>query len=122
MAAGDLDASFAGNGRKRISFGGNDGRRPSWCSRTGRIVVAGGDLSARAFRVARLRGNGNLDTTFGSTGKRRITFGGEQECAFGATLQPDGKILLVGDSDFRVAVARLNATARSTPRSPATAG
>ena len=32
-----------------------------------------------------------------------------QECAFGATLQPDGKILLVGDSDFRVAVARLNA-------------
>ena len=75
----------------------------------GRIVVAGGDLSARAFRVARLRSNGNLDTTFGSTGKRGIAFGGEQECAFGATLQPDGKILLVGDSDFRVAVARLNA-------------
>ena len=108
MAAGDLDASFAGNGRKRISFGGTDVARVVLVQPNGRIVVAGGDLSAPAFRVARLRANGNLDTTFGSTGKRRITFGGEAESAFGAALQPDGKILLVGDSDFRVAVARLN--------------
>ena len=108
MAAGDLDASFAGNGKKRISFGGTDVARVVLVQPNGRIVVAGGDLSAPAFRVARLRANGNLDTTFGSTGKRRITFGGDAESAFGAALQPDGKILLVGDSDFRVAVARLN--------------
>ena len=90
MAAGDLDASFAGNGRKRISFGGTDVARVVLVQPNGRIVVAGGDLSAPAFRVARLRANGNLDTAFGSTGKRRITFGGEAESAFGATLQPDG--------------------------------
>ncbi len=58
--------------------------------------------------MARLRANGNLDTAFGSRGKRVIRFGGDDEGAFGATLQPDGKIVLVGDSDFRVAVARLN--------------
>src|SRR5215204_4320124 len=43
-----------------------------------------------------------------SGGKRTIEFGGDNESAFGAALQPDGKILLAGDSDFRVAVARLN--------------
>jgi uncharacterized delta-60 repeat protein len=108
MAAGDLDTSFAGNGKKRISFGGIDAARAVLVQPNGRIVVAGGGTAAGAFCVARLRANGNLDTTFGSRGKRVIRFGGDQEGVFGAALQPDGKIVLVGDSDFRVAVARLN--------------
>jgi uncharacterized delta-60 repeat protein len=108
MAAGDLDASFAGNGKKKISFGGTDAARAVLVQPNGRIVVAGGGSAASTFCVARLRANGNLDTTFGSGGKRRIGFGGDAESAFGAALQPDGKIVLVGDSDFRVAVARLN--------------
>ena len=37
-----------------------------------------------------------------------IDFGGDDESAYGAALQPDGKIVLAGDSDLRVAVARLN--------------
>jgi uncharacterized delta-60 repeat protein len=109
MAAGDLDASFAGNGKKRISFGGVDAARAVLVQPNRRIVVAGGGTATGGFCVARLRANGNLDTTFGSGGKRVIRFGGDQEGAFGAALQPDGKIVLVGDSDFRVAVARLNA-------------
>jgi uncharacterized delta-60 repeat protein len=108
MAAGDLDPSFAGNGKKRISFGGVDVARAVLVQPNGRIVVAGGGTASTAFCVARLRANGNLDTTFGSRGKRVIRFGGDEEPAFGAALQPDGKILVVGDSDFRVAVARLN--------------
>lgn len=108
MAAGDLDASFAGNGKKRISFGGTDIARAVLVQPNGRIVVAGGGTATTGFCVARLRANGNLDTTFGSGGKRVVRFGGDEEGVFGATLQPDGKILLVGDSDFRVAVARLN--------------
>jgi uncharacterized delta-60 repeat protein len=108
MAAGDLDASFAGNGKKRISFGGTDIARAVLVQPNGRIVVAGGGTATSGFCVARLRTNGNLDTTFGSGGKRVVRFGGDEEAVFGATLQPDGKILLVGDSDFRVAVARLN--------------
>ena len=109
MPAGDLDASFAGNGKKRISFGGTDEARAVLVQPNGRIVVAGGGGPAGSFCVARLRTNGNLDTTFGSGGKRVIRFGGDREGVFGAARQPDGKIVLVGDSDFRVAVARLNA-------------
>jgi len=109
MASGDLDTSFDGNGKKAISFGGTDVAHVALARPDGRIVIAGGGGAATSsFCVARLRANGRLDPTFGSGGKRRISFGGEQESAFGGSLQPDGKIVLVGDSDFRVAVARLN--------------
>ena len=107
MAPGDLDTSFAGTGKKTISFGGADSANAVLVQPNGRIVVAGNGSLPSAFCVARLRSNGLLDTTFGSGGKRVIRFGGEQEGAFGAALQQDGKIVLVGDSDFRVAVARL---------------
>jgi uncharacterized delta-60 repeat protein len=109
MAAGDLDTSFDGNGKKAISFGGTDEARVVLVQADGQIVVAGGGSPGNTFCVARLRANGRLDTSFGSGGKRRIGFGGDQEGAFGGALQPDGKIVLVGDSDLtRVAVARLN--------------
>ena len=65
MAAGDLDTSFAGNGRKKISFGGTDAARAVLVQRNGRIVAAGGGAPASSFCAARLRTNGNLDTTFG---------------------------------------------------------
>jgi uncharacterized delta-60 repeat protein len=107
MAPGDLDTSFASTGKKTISFGGIDSANAVLVQPNGRIVVAGNGGLPSAFCVARLRNNGLLDATFGSGGKRVIRFGGEQEGAFGAALQPDGKIVLVGDSDFRVAVARL---------------
>jgi len=105
---GDLDTSFAGNGKKTINFGGIDKPHAVLVQPNGRIVVAGGGAATGSFCVTRLRSNGLLDTTFGTRGKRVVRFGGEEESAFGAALQPDGKILLAGDSDFRVAVARLN--------------
>ena len=110
MPAGDLDTSFAGNGKKAITFGGVDAAHAVLVQPDGRIVVAGGGgAAASVFCVARMRSNGTLDPTFGPGGKRRIAFGGDQEAAFGVALQPDGKIVLAGDSDFRVAVARVNA-------------
>jgi uncharacterized delta-60 repeat protein len=109
VASGDLDTSFDGNGTKAISFGGTDVANVVLVQPNGRILVAGGGAATESFCVARLRTNGLLDTTFGPAGKRRIRFGGERETAFGGALQPDGRIVLVGDSDFRVAVARLNA-------------
>ena len=57
MAAGDLDASFAGNGKKRIGFGGTDVARAVLAQTNGRLVVAGGGTASTAFCVARLRSN-----------------------------------------------------------------
>ena len=107
---GDLDTSFAGTGRRAIDFGGVDAAHAVLVQPNGRIVVAGvgGELDHGRFCLARLRSNGALDTTFGSGGKRRLEFGGQQEQARGAALQPDGKIVVVGGSDHRAAVARLN--------------
>jgi uncharacterized delta-60 repeat protein len=106
--AGDLDTSFAGTGKKAITFGGRDEARVVLVQPDGGIVVAGGGAAADSFCVARLRINGTLDTTFGSRGKRVIDFGGDVEDVFGGARQPDGKIVLVGQSDLRVAVVRLN--------------
>ena len=107
---GDLDTSFAGNGKKAINFGGTDEVQAVLVQPNGRIVLAGSGGASTSFCVARLRTNGLLDTTFGSRGKRKIDFGGEDERAFAAALQPDGKIVVVGDSHVQqVAITRLNA-------------
>jgi len=107
--AGALDTSFDGDGKTTINFGGTDVARVVLVQPNGRILVAGGGAASNSFCVARLRSNGALDTTFGSGGKRVVGFGGDSESVFGAALQTDGKIVLAGDSDFRVAVVRLNA-------------
>jgi uncharacterized delta-60 repeat protein len=107
---GDLDTSFAGNGKKAINFGGTDTAQAVLVQPNGRILLAGSGGASTQFCVTRLRNNGLLDTTFGSRGKRKIDFGGEDEQAFGAALQPDGKIVVVGDSHVQqVAITRLNA-------------
>ena len=110
---GDLDTSFAGNGKKAINFGGTDEVQAVLVQPNGRIVLAGSGGASTAFCVARLRSNGLLDTTFGTRGKRTIDFGGEDERAFAAALQPDGKIVVVGDSHVQqVAITRLNANGK----------
>ena len=106
---GDLDTGFDGNGKKTISFGGTDEARAVLVQPNGRIVVAGGGSASDAFCVARLQRNGLLDKTFRSTGKRTVSFGGGHEGAYAAALQPDGKVVLAGDAELRVAIARLNA-------------
>jgi uncharacterized delta-60 repeat protein len=107
-APGELDTSFSGDGKRTIDFGGIDAANAVLVQPNGRIVVAGSGGASSSFCVARLRSNGALDTSFSSDGKRVVDFGGADESANGAALQPDGKLVLAGHSDFRVAVARLN--------------
>jgi uncharacterized delta-60 repeat protein len=107
---GELDTSFAGDGKRAIDFGGVDAARAILPLGNGKIVVAGGGSAAFSMCVARLSANGTFDTTFASTGKRRIDFGGDtDEAAHAMARQADGKLVLAGDSDLlRVTVARLN--------------
>jgi uncharacterized delta-60 repeat protein len=107
---GDLDATFGSGGRKTVNFGGTDAARVVLVQPNGRVVVAGGGGPASSFCIVRLRSaNGTLDPTFGSGGKRVIDFGTDDESVYGAALQPDGRIVLAGDSRLQPAVVRLKA-------------
>jgi uncharacterized delta-60 repeat protein len=106
-APGELDTDFDGNGKRVVGFGGVDAARAVLVQPDGRILLAGGGGPAPRFAVARLRRGGRPDDAFSGDGRRTLGFGGEQEGAFAAALQPDGRIVLAGDSDLRVAVARL---------------
>jgi uncharacterized delta-60 repeat protein len=107
---GDLDTSFGSGGKKTVNFGGTDEARAVLVQPNGRVIAAGGGGAASSFCVVRLRAaNGTLDPTFGSGGKRVVDFGGDNESVYGAALQPDGKIVLAGDSRLQPAVARLKA-------------
>jgi len=83
----------------------------------GKAVVVGATLNSifgrYEFAVARYNEDGSLDTSFGGTGKVNTPFGAGQATARDVAIQPDGKIVVVGNAvgttnqDF--AVARYNA-------------
>jgi uncharacterized delta-60 repeat protein len=107
---GDLDTTFGSGGKKTVNFGGTDAARAVLVQPNGRVVAAGGGGPASSFCVVRLRSaNGTLDPTFGSGGKRVVDLGSDDESVYGAALQPDGKIVLAGDSRLQPAVVRLKA-------------
>lgn len=100
-ADGTLDTAFNGTGKitgtyeRRAKFGYGDEvlLRPD-----GRIVVAGSSKAgAETFGVAQFNANGSLDTSFGASGKILVPGTRHLESAF---LQPDGKIVLAGTSNF----------------------
>jgi uncharacterized delta-60 repeat protein len=107
---GDLDTTFGSGGKKTVNFGGIDAARAVLVQPNGRVIAAGGGGPASSFCVVRLRSaNGTLDPTFGSGGKRVVDFGTDDESVYGAALQPDGRIVLAGDSRLQPAVVRLKA-------------
>jgi uncharacterized delta-60 repeat protein len=100
-ATGDLDRSFGRDGLVTLDWGGDDLTQRGVdlaLAPDGRIVVLGlssGSSSNYDFAFARLRGNGDLDSTFGSGGLRRIERTGS-EAPQRLALQADGKIVAVG--------------------------
>jgi uncharacterized delta-60 repeat protein len=62
----------------------------------GKIAIAG--ESAYEFMVARYNSNGTLDPTFGTNGFAQTEMSG-WDTPHGAVLQPDGKILVVGNTE-----------------------
>jgi uncharacterized delta-60 repeat protein len=97
---GTLDTTFHGDGKVQIDFGSFDQTAYSvFLQPDGKIVTAGypnTESSDSDFLLARLKTNGSLDRTFGIGGKVRTSFGDLNGGAYGAVLQPDGKIVAVG--------------------------
>lgn len=122
-APGDLDPGFDGDGKVTTNLG------PSYSQEyvhklllqpDGKIVAVGyiGDPVNPNFALTRYHAGGSLDATFGNGGIVISDFTGRKDVAYDAALQPDGKIVVVGDSrasqsplsDFIVARYNSNGT------------
>jgi uncharacterized delta-60 repeat protein len=119
LANGKLDDTFGRHGRAVTDFHNDSGDEANAMALQpdGKIVVVGlytPDGLSFFFAVARYRIDGSLDKTFSGDGKVITAFqDGSSDEAFGVAIQPDHKIVVVGDSlhfsrtdDF--AVARYN--------------
>jgi uncharacterized delta-60 repeat protein len=82
---------------------------------SGRILITGidaYDIPARDFTIVRLLSDGTLDTTFGTGGIVNVDFTGAQDSSHVTLVQPDGKLLVVGQvavaGIYQIAVARFD--------------
>ena len=118
---GSLDTTFGAHGRRSADFFGFfDFGQAVAIQPDGKIVVAGftSNGSNNDFALVRYHSNGSADTSFSADGKVTTDFGGffgTEDIANAVAVQPDGKIVVVGQSSqigpaatFSFAVARYN--------------
>lgn len=113
-ASGKLDSSFGGDGVVVLDLGGDEDAAGVALDSQARVVVATTRTNGPTieFALARLRTDGDLDTTFNDTGRRVLDFGSSAESrAAGVAVQPDDKIVVAGTrtnaSGSVFAIARL---------------
>ena len=112
-ADGSLDTLFGSNGRVITNFGATEQALALVLQPDGKIVVAGRTNKPAPngnfdFALARYESGGAIDITFGTLGLVTTDFGGSVDRAFAMALQPDGKLVVAGDSDANFALARYN--------------
>jgi len=114
-SSGFLDTTFSNDGKLTTGFPSNESGRAVALQPDGKIIVAGTTSSSVAgnnsnFALLRINSDGSADTTF--NGIVTTDFGGGDDGANAVALQPDGKIVVVGESiqngSFDFAVARYN--------------
>jgi uncharacterized delta-60 repeat protein len=130
----EIDDSFGDSGHRFIDFWGTDDRAsavtldytgtPSTNPRYGSIVVVGtrDNPNRDQMLVARLKPNGNLDSTFADNGKFQSLLSAASTEGGGVVMQPDGKIVVTGTATFtsplldnKFAMARLGANGAMDP-------
>ncbi len=111
---GSLDAGFGDGGTVVTKFGHHAHIHGMTLQPDGKIVAVGHThtLSNDDFIMARYNADGSLDTSFNADGKASLDFAGGFDYAFGAAVQPDGKVLVAGsasvDGSYDFALARLD--------------
>ena len=124
---GSLDQSFANNGILILQLSATSGDQAISVEvqSDGKILVAGdayqGTATATDFYVLRFNENGTFDSSFGSNGKVFTDFNGLNDIADAMVIQPDGRIILAGqtatpNSRFNFALVRYNADGSLDPR------
>lgn len=106
---GDLDASLGGDGKAVVNLGGYDNEVYAMAiDSQGRILVAGRQyryhdvFNILDFVVARFDAGGALDPSFGRDGTTTTDFG-QMDFAYGLALDPQGRIVAAGESEFETA-------------------
>lgn len=101
---GGLDTGFGKGGKVGTAFdngGRSDEAQAVAVQPDGKILVAGSsDQGATGydFALARYLPDGSLDAGFGRGGRVTTSFGNGADKAYALLLQPDGRIVLAGDS------------------------
>ena len=114
-ANGSLDFSFDVDGKVTTGIGADDQARSVAIQPDGKIVVAGWSFfgGRNQFAAARYNANGSLDATFDTDGIVTTALGATNDKGFSVALQPDGKILVAGETEqgagnFDYGVVRYN--------------
>jgi uncharacterized delta-60 repeat protein len=107
---GSLDASFGAGGvvitpmsNNYISVG------TVLLQPNGKIIVVGGSGINNLFTLVRYNADGSPDAEFGSNGKVIHSIGNGPASFFDGILQPDGKIVAAGYSNYNTAIIRYHA-------------
>lgn len=113
LADGRPDPAFGSNGMVVTDLGGADTVDALAIGREGSILVGGATAASRTrdFAIARYSTGGVLDPTFGSAGVITTDLGGDDSAAWIAE-RPDGKLVVVGTSDGRIALVQLGRDGR----------
>jgi len=100
LSDGSLDPTFDGDGKAILDLGAEDSGYGAALQADGKIVVAGEVFTPgnRDAIVVRTTGSGALDSTFDSDGVVSVGFGNNFEQFDDVAIQPDGKIVVAGNS------------------------
>lgn len=108
---GTLDPSFDLDGKVITEFFGEGERGFAITVQPdGKIVAVGAATRASNvdFALARYNSDGSLDTSFNTDGLVTSDFLGVSNFAHAVVLQPDGKIVVAGESNYNFCLARYN--------------
>ena len=99
-SSGSLDGSFGTGGRVTTSFGRNAFAFAVAVDGDGRIIAAGRaeEGFGGAFAVARYSAEGEADASFGVDGRMTEPFGGARGGAYAVAVQPDGRLVVAGET------------------------
>jgi uncharacterized delta-60 repeat protein len=98
---GRLDPTFSADGRRALQIPDTALRASDVALQPdGRIVVVGRFAQAGEadFLAVRLQPDGGLDRSFSVNGRQRVDFDGGTDSAEGVAIQPDGGIVIAGDT------------------------
>jgi uncharacterized delta-60 repeat protein len=107
---GGLDATFGAGGKVMTRIGESDLASDIAIQADGKIVVVGQTLTEFGdddFAVVRYNSDGTLDEDFDADGKAAADFGARNDSANAVAIQPDGKIVVVGQMERQTVAGAL---------------